>query len=113
MSTPFDFIKTPKKPKKRIDSEKDVERIFSEQCKKAGMWAIKFLPSIRGLPDRIVFCPGGKVFFAELKTTGKKPTLIQLSVHDKLTKFGFRVYVIDKISDIEPIVNKESSNAKT
>lgn len=114
MNTPFDHIKpiANKKPKKKIDSEKDVERIFSERCKRAGMWAIKFLPSIIGLPDRIVFVRGGRVFFTELKTTGKKPTLAQLNVHDKFRKLGFNVYVIDKIDDIDGVINTELKNAE-
>lgn len=106
--TPFDFIKPQsKKPKKQIDSEKDVERIFSERCKRVGMWAIKFLPSIIGLPDRIIFVKGGRVFFVELKTTGKKPTKAQLNMHDKFRALGFNVYVIDRIADIDGVIEKE------
>lgn len=45
----------------------------------------------------MVLCKGGYVGFAEIKTTGKKPTKIQLYVHDKLKDLGFVVFVIDDI----------------
>ena len=31
-------------------------------------WAIKLLPSVSGLPDRLVLLPGGRVIFVELKS---------------------------------------------
>ena len=34
---------------------------------------------------------GAKVIFVELKTTNQKPRPLQLAMHDKLRKLGFRV----------------------
>lgn len=45
----------------------------------------------------MILCKGGYVGFAEIKTTGKKPTKIQLYIHDKLRSLGFEVFVIDDI----------------
>lgn len=45
----------------------------------------------------MVICKGGYVGFAEIKTTGKKPTKIQLYIHDKLKELGFEVFIIDDI----------------
>ncbi len=45
----------------------------------------------------MVICKGGYVGFAEIKTTGKKPTKIQTVIHDKLRHLGFVVVVIDDI----------------
>lgn len=82
-----------------IISEKDLERTFSEklnQTKK--VWVIKLLSTfVKGLPDRMVICQGGYIGFAEIKTTGKKPTKIQTCIHEKLRALGFKVFVIDDL----------------
>jgi len=79
-----------------VESEKDLERKLCAEVKKLGGWAIKLLSSqITGLPDRICLLPSGKIFFVEMKSTGKKPTKIQAIVHNRLRALGFEVYVID------------------
>lgn len=84
---------------KEIISEKDLERTFSgllNRTKK--VWVIKLLSTfVKGLPDRMVICKGGYVGFAEIKTTGKKPTKIQTYIHEKLRALGFTVFVIDDL----------------
>jgi hypothetical protein len=79
-----------------IEKEKNLEKEFNTIAKKLNGFSIKMLSShITGLPDRLCLLPGGILFFAEIKTTGKKPTKIQLLIHGKLRKLGFKVYVID------------------
>lgn len=53
--------------------ESELERILVEEVRKAGGKAYKWIsPGNDGVPDRIVFLPGGKICFVELKTnTGK------------------------------------------
>ena len=82
---------------KEIISEKDLERTFSEKLNRTKkVWVIKLLSTfIKGLPDRMILCQGGYVGFAEIKTTGKKPTKIQSYIHEKLRALGFTVLVID------------------
>lgn len=88
-----------------IESEKLLEKKLREAVQGLGGWSIKLLSShITGLPDRICLLPGGRLFFAEIKTTGKKPTKIQLSVHDRLRKLGFLVFVIDKTEQINKLI---------
>ena len=59
-------------------NEKLIERKLREGVKALGGLALKFSsPYHRGVPDRIVLMPGGRMYFVELKTTGKKPTLLQ------------------------------------
>lgn len=84
---------------REIVSEKDLERTFSDQLNRTKkVWVVKLLSTfIKGLPDRMILCKGGYVGFAEIKTTGKKPTKIQLYIHDKLRSLGFEVFVIDDI----------------
>jgi len=79
-----------------IESEKVLERKLCAEIKKAGGWALKMLSSqVIGLPDRLCLLPGGRAYFVEVKSTGKKPTKIQLVIHKRLEALGFTVYVID------------------
>ena len=88
-----------------VESEKKLEKYLAEQIRKAGGWSLKLLSvHVTGLPDRLCLFPDGKIFFAEMKTTGKKPTRIQTLVHDKIRKLGFKVVVLDNTNDINQII---------
>jgi hypothetical protein len=64
--------------------------------------ALKLLSQLhRGLPDRLILAEYGIAFFAEIKTTGKKPTRLQKHCHELLRKLGFRVFVIDTTDSLE------------
>ena len=90
-----------------LSSEKVIERSLNKAIKDLGGWNIKLLSSfIKGLPDRVCLLPKGKIIFVEVKSTGKKPTKAQQLVHKRLTELGFKVYVIDKIHDIDELVNQ-------
>lgn len=90
-----------------LSSEKVIERSLNKTIKDLGGWSIKLLSSfIKGLPDRVCLLPKGKIIFVEVKSTGKKPTKAQQLVHKRLTELGFKVYVIDKIHDIDELVNQ-------
>lgn len=79
-----------------IESEKKLERNLGNIIKELGGISFKFVPLfISGIPDRICLLPGGRIFFAEIKTTKKKPEKLQLFWHKKLRNLGFKVWVID------------------
>lgn len=60
----------------------------------------------------MILCKGGYVGFAEIKTTGKKPTKIQAYIHDKLRSFGFEVFVIDDIESRNDAISFFLKNVK-
>ena len=99
---------------REIVSEKDLERTFSDQLNRTKkVWVIKLLSTfIKGLPDRLILCKGGYVGFAEIKTTGKKPTKIQLYIHNKLKELGFVVFIIDDIESRDRAVSFFLKNVK-
>lgn len=99
---------------KEIISEKDLERTFSESLNRTKkVWVIKLLSTfVKGLPDRMVICQGGYVGFAEIKTTGKKPTKIQTYIHEKLRALGFKVFVIDDLESRDAAISFFLRNAK-
>ena len=77
-------------------SEKALEAELRERCKALGWMCIKLTSQYqRGLPDRLILMPGGRVCFAEIKTTGKKPTALQKLTHERLRALGYRVEVVD------------------
>ena len=90
-----------------LSSEKVIERSLNKAINELGGWSIKLLSAfIKGLPDRVCLLPKGKIIFVEVKSTGKKPTKAQQLVHKRLTDLGFKVYVIDKIHDIDELINQ-------
>lgn len=90
----------------QMDSEKVIEKRLNAEVKSLGGWSLKLLSTyVTGLPDRMVLLPGGVIFFAEIKSTGKKPTPVQRLVHDKIRRLGFTVYVIDSLEQLNKILN--------
>lgn len=92
---------------REIISEKDLERTFTGNLNRTKkVWVIKLLSTfIKGLPDRMILCRGGYVGFAEIKTTGKKPTRMQLLVHSRLEALGFKVFVIDDLESRDKAIS--------
>lgn len=91
-------------PKKRVKKirESDVEAAFVARVKSLGGMATKYVsPSRPAVPDRIVFMPGGRISFCELKRPGEKPTPAQEREHGIIQGFGFVVEVIDNLEDAE------------
>lgn len=89
-----------------INSEKLVERKLVELVKLNGGMCIKLLCNhTLGLPDRLCLFPCAKMAFVELKTTGEKPKKIQLYMHTKLRKLGFKVFVIDSVQGVKDFID--------
>lgn len=89
-----------------MDSEKLLEKTLAAEVKKLGGWSLKLLSTyVTGLPDRLILLPGGIIFFVEVKTTGKKPTTIQLLIHERLRRLGFTVHVVDTLKQLNEILN--------
>lgn len=85
-----------------MESEKVLEAEFRKEIESHGWMALKLLSQLhRGLPDRLVLTEFGLAFFAEIKTTGKKPTRLQKHCHEAIRKLGFQVFVIDSTESLE------------
>ena len=82
--------------------EKKLENRFRRKVQKLGGRALKFtVPGKRGMPDRIILLPGGKVWFAELKAPGKRLQPLQEKRAAELRTMGFPVYKIDSDEAID------------
>ena len=76
--------------------EKTIERYLVQKAREKGGLAIKWVaPAMAGVPDRVVFFPGGRIVFVELKAPGQKQTPIQVRVTKMLIDLGADVRVID------------------
>jgi hypothetical protein len=85
--------------------ERDIERRLVAAAKLAGGIAPKFTsPGQDGFPDRLVLLPEGRIAFVEVKTTGKAPRVLQLRRHEQLRRLGFRVYLLDRIEQINQLL---------
>lgn len=86
-------------------SEKVLEAELRERCKALGWMCIKLTSQYqRGLPDRLILMPGCRVCFAEIKTTGKKPTALQRVTHERLRALGYRVEVVDTTESLDNLI---------
>lgn len=85
--------------------ESDIEKYLCAEVKKLGGMALKWSSmNTRGVPDRIVFIPGGLITFVELKAPGKKQTPLQLQMAEKLKRLGHPVRVIDSKEKVNEFV---------
>ena len=76
--------------------EKTVERYLVKRVKEAGGMAPKWVsPGMSGVPDRIVFLPGGRILFVEVKAPGKKLRPLQVYVREQLEALGVDFRVVD------------------
>ena len=87
--------------------ERDIEQKLVKAVKAAGGICPKFVsPGTDGMPDRIILLPGGRIGFAEVKSPGKKPRVLQVRRHRQLRKLGFPVFVLDDPEQIPGIIGE-------
>lgn len=87
-------------------NEKLLERKLREGVQKLGGLALKFTsPSFTGVPDRIILMPTGRIWFAEVKSTGEDLKPRQKIVIPILRKLGFDVRVIDSQEKLDSLIN--------
>lgn len=87
-------------------NEKLLEKKLREEVKKLGGIALKFGTVYHtGMPDRIILMPGGNTSFVELKSPGKKPTLLQTKSIEMLQDLGFKTVVVDSKESLDNFLN--------
>ena len=83
-------------------SEKLLEPNLVRKIKSAGGQCYKLIAvSITGFPDRTILLPGGRIYFAEIKTTGKDLQPNQKIMRKLLIGLGFQYFVIDSEESLE------------
>lgn len=74
--------------------EAALEAYFSKRVRLAGGLTFKLAPTTRGIPDRLVLLPCGKVFLVELKTHVGHLSAVQKLWHERAAEVGMHVDVI-------------------
>lgn len=89
--------------------EVEIEKYLKAQVSRIGGLCWKWTsPGMNGVPDRLVFV-AGKCFPVELKAPGKKPTPLQLRVHQILHGVGFQVVVLDSKEAVNEFITRISA----
>lgn len=90
-----------------IFSEKVLERKLRDEVARRGGLAVKLYSAYNtGMPDRMVLMPGGRVWFVELKSTGRKPTPLQRMTIDRWRGMGFDVSVVDSQQTLDDFIGR-------
>ncbi len=93
--------------------ESNIEKYLVSRIKQEcdGM-ALKFVsPGFNGVPDRIIFLPGGKIVLAELKAPRKKLRALQTYVCDLLEATGVKVFrAVDSKEKVDRLIEELKRN---
>lgn len=85
--------------------ESTIEKYFRVAVERIGGLAPKWTsPGNRGVPDRIVILPGGRVVFVELKAPGRQLQPLQRRWAKTLRSLGHQVYKIESVDDIDRFI---------
>ena len=99
---------TTKTMKNFKDSEKFIERYLCSEVESRGGLALKYSnQGAMGYPDRLCVIPGGRVFWVEVKSKGRKPDILQCIRISVLRDLGQHVYVADSVETIDKILENE------
>jgi hypothetical protein len=96
------------KQRDRLPTESQIEARVVQYARARGLRADKFTsPNRRSVPDRIVLCPGGQLFFIEFKRPKRgKGTDAQAREHEDLRRLGFAVYIIDDVEEGKQLIDR-------
>lgn len=87
--------------------ENVIEEYLRDQVRAIGGRAYKFVsPGNKGVPDRLVLLPGGRIIFIEMKAPGKKSTPQQLLQQKRIKALGCQVFVIDTKEKVDDFIRQ-------
>ena len=90
--------------------ERTVEQHLVKGLDRIGIPCVKFQPDhMRGMPDRLILLPDGRVIWCELKTQGGKLEPIQQVRHRELEKSGQQVRVVWSTEQADTLIEEIKS----
>ena len=92
-----------------MESEKQVEQYLCQCVRRVGGKAYKWVsPGCCGVPDRIIFLPGGVIVLVELKAPGKRFNLSKaqkLETH-RIEEMGTCVYILSTKEEVDKFMGE-------
>ena len=88
--------------------EKQIEKYLTRRVKESNGLTYKWISSVSGVPDRIVFL-AGRVYLVELKTLTGKISPRQTIVFSQLNEQGFEVQILRSKEQIDDFINKATT----
>jgi hypothetical protein len=85
--------------------EKQVEKYLNKRVKENNGLSYKWISSVTGVPDRIVFL-NNQVHLVELKTETGVLSPRQILVFDEIGEQGFPVHILRNYEDIEEFIRE-------
>ena len=85
--------------------EKQVEKYLNKRVKENNGLSYKWISSVTGVPDRIVFL-NNQVHLVELKTETGVLSPRQILVFDEIGEQGFPVHILRNYEDIEAFIHE-------
>jgi hypothetical protein len=87
--------------------ESDLEEKFRHQVrvKLRGM-VFQLMPTVAGIPDRMVLLPGGRIFLVEMKTVNGHLRPDQIEWHRKAALLGIEVATLYGQADINKWISE-------
>lgn len=89
--------------------ERNVEARLHRKIVKLGGYTIKLMPTVAGVPDRLVILPGGAMRLVELKIEGGRVSPVQKAFHERLRALGTPVAVLAGNDQVDQWIQKEIS----
>ena len=89
--------------------EKQIEKYLIKRVKESGGLTYKWISSVTGVPDRIVFL-NEKAHLVELKTATGVLSPRQIHVFDELGEAGFPVYILRSYDDIQEFIREATKS---
>lgn len=87
--------------------EKKIEEKLRDEVKKLGGVAMKFVsPGRRGVYDRLIIIPGGKIWFVEVKQPGKDLSPLQKVFRQMLINLQANNRVIDSMEKVSEFIKE-------
>ena len=83
--------------------EKQIEKYLVKKVTQNKGLTFKWISTVTGVPDRIVFL-NNQVHLVELKTADGKLSARQVLVFDQLGEAGFPVHILRSYEDIEEFI---------
>lgn len=80
--------------KKSTERESSLERYLYRLVRLNGGYAVKLAPTVKGLPDRMIITPKGKIELVELKTERGSLSPAQQVFRDRMATVGRTVHVL-------------------